>query len=250
MPAPTSPARTTAPVQPSSVPDLRLYDEEAESVLKSELFPDRVTLLPGEPGKVVSNDRIRILWGQDLLRDLIDGRYRTVVCGVNDTDNSHGIIAQLVELLQTSQWSSKAVTSYAKMFQDSVGVHAASDREPYVLKFDLDSILILAILRPKKKDHFSVEDLGRGFRTVAKMLAERRERWPAAAVSFLNAKANRLVGTDGREPSFETVLRTMFDAGFRGDVYTAPSMWRFGHVGVFPSYPFPESLERMRGGSS
>jgi hypothetical protein len=237
-------------VQPSSVPGLRLYDQEAESVLRSEQFPDRVTLLPGEPGKVVANDRIRILWGQDLLRDLIDGRYRTVVCGVNDTDNSHGIIAQLVELLQTSQWSSKAVTSYAKMFQDSVGVHAASDREPYVLKFDLDSILILAILRPKKKDHFSVEDLGRGFRTVAKMLAERRERWPAAAVSFLNAKANRLVGPDGREPSFEAVLKTIFDAGFRGDVYTAPAMWRFGHVGVFPSYPFPESLERMRGGSS
>jgi hypothetical protein len=46
------------------------------------------------------------------------------------------------------------------------------------------------------------------------------------------------------------VLKTMFEAGFRGDIYTAPAMWRFGHVGVFPSYPFPESLERMRGGSS
>ena len=44
-----------------------------------------------------------------------------------------------------------------------------------------------------------------------------------ATVSFLNAKANRLVGTDGREPSFEAVLRTMFDAGFRGDVYTSPN---------------------------
>jgi hypothetical protein len=234
----------------SPVPSLRLYEHDAESVLGSDQFPDRVTLLPGEGGKVVPKERIRILWGQDMLRDIVDGRYRTVICGVNDEDNSHGIIAQLVELMATSQWSSKAITSYAKMFQESVGIHAASDREPYVLKFDLDSILILAILRPKGKDHFTLDDLSRGFHTVAKMLDGRRDRWPAATVSFLNAKANRLVGPDGREPSFETVLRTMFEAGFRGDVYAAPVMWRFGHVGVFPSYPFPESLERMRGGSS
>jgi hypothetical protein len=69
-------------------------------------------------------------------------------------------------------------------------------------------------------------------------------------VSFLNAKANRLVGADHKEPSFESVLGTMFDAGFRGDVYTSPAMWRVGNVGVFPSYPFPEGLERIRGGSS
>ena len=244
------PTQAPSAAKPAPNPALRLYEHDAESVLGGEQFPDRVTLLPGEGGKVVPNDRIRILWGQDLLRDLIDGRYRTVVCGVNDQDNSHGIIAQLVELMATSQWSSKAITSYAKMFQESVGIHAAADREPYVLKFDLDSILILAILRPQRKDHFSIEDLSRGFKTVARMLSDRRERWPAAAVSFLNAKANRLVGPDGREPAFETVLQTMFDAGFRGDVYTAPAMWRFGHVGVFPSYPFPESLERMRGGSS
>jgi hypothetical protein len=238
---------TTAPAPSVS---LRLYDDDAENLLKSELFPDRVTLLPGEGGKVEAGQRIRILWGQDMLRDLLDGRYRTVVCGVNDQDNSHGIIAQLVELMHTSQWSHKAITSYARVFQDSVGVHAASDKEPFVLKFDLDNLLILGILRPKGRPHLTVEDLSRGFKTVAKMLRDRRERWPAAAVSFLNAKANRLLGQDGKEPSFETVLRTMFDAGFRGDVYTAPPMWRFGHVGVFPSYPFPESLERMRGGSS
>jgi hypothetical protein len=243
-------ARTPAPQAGNTAPAVRLYDDEADSLLKSDLFPDRVTLLPGEAGRIEPGQRIRILWGQDLLRDLIDGHYRTVICGVNDQDNSHGIIAQLVELMHTSQWSYKAVTSYAKMFHDSVGVHAASDKEPYILKFDLDSLLILAILRPRNRDHFSVDDLSRGFRTVAKMLSGRRERQPAAAVSFLNAKANRLIGTDGREPSFETVVRTMFEAGFRGDIYTAPSMWRFGHVGVFPSYPFPESLERMRGGSS
>ncbi len=229
---------------------LRLYDDDAETLLKSDIFPDRVTLLPGEGGAVSARERIRLMWGQDLLRDLIDGRYRTVVCGVNDADNSHGIIAHLVELITTSQWSSKSVTSYAKMFQESVGVHAAADREPYVLKFDLDSILILGILRPKGRDHFTVEDLARGFKTVTKMLADRRDRGPCASVSFLNAKANRLAGPDGREPSFEAVLRTMFNSGFRGDVYASLAMWKFGHVGVFPTYPFPAGLEQMRKGSS
>lgn len=229
---------------------LRLYDDDAETLLKSDIFPDRVTLLPGEGGAVSARERIRLMWGQDLLRDLIDGRYRTVVCGVNDADNSHGIIAHLVELITTSQWSSKSVTSYAKMFQESVAVHAAADREPYVLKFDLDSILILGILRPKGRDHFTVEDLARGFKTVTKMLADRRDRGPCASVSFLNAKANRLAGSDGREPSFEAVLRTMFNSGFRGDVYASLAMWKFGHVGVFPTYPFPAGLEQMRKGSS
>jgi hypothetical protein len=42
----------------------------------------------------------------------------------------------------------------------------------------------------------------------------------------------------------------MYDAGFRGDIYPSPAMWSFGHVGVFPSYPFPEGLHRMREGSS
>lgn len=239
---------TIVPAQTEAV-NFRLYDDEAERLLSSDQFPDKVTMLPGAAGQR-TGERIRILWGQDLIRDLLDGRYRTVICGVNDRDNSHGIVAQVVELLHTSQWTPSSVTSYAKMFQDSVSVHAAADKEPYVLKYDLDSLLVLAILRPKGKDHFSIDDLYRGFRTVSKMLSDRRERQPAATVSFLNAKANRLVEADGREPSFETVLRTMFNAGFRGDVYTAPSMWKFGHVGVFPTYPFPESLERMRGGSS
>lgn len=238
------------PRSPHMAAPLSLYDGEGEKLLRSEQFPDRVTLLPGEHGSVRGRERIRILWGQDLLRDLLDGRYRTVICGVNDRDNSHGLIAQLVELVQTSQWSAQTITNYARMFQESVALHSARDREPYVLKFDLDALLILAILRPRGKEHFTLDDLGRGFQTVAKMLHDRRERWPAATVSFLNAKANRLVGADGQEPSFEAVLRTMFNAGYRGDVYTAPAMWRFADVGVFPTYPFPEGLERMRTGSS
>lgn len=235
-------------------PPMKLYDDEGDLLLSAESFPDKVTLLPSGPiGAGVGPgavERIRVLWGQDMLRDMLDGRYRAVVCGVNDTDNSHGIIAQLVDLIQTSQWTAKGVTSFARMFQESVSIHAAKDREPYVLKYDLDSLLILALLRPKGRDHFTLDDLSRGFSTVVKMLRGRRERQPVAAVSFLNARANRLLGPDGREPSFETVLRTMYQAGFRGDIYPAPAMWRSGHVGVFPYYPFPEGIERMRAGSS
>lgn len=228
----------------------RLYDGDADHLMRSDTAPDRLTLLPGASGKIRPGQRLRVMWGQDMLRDILDGRYRTIVCGVNDGDNSHGIIAQLCELVTTSQWASKSITSYAKMFHESVGVHAAHDREPYVLKFDLDSILILALLRPRGRDHFTLDDLSRGFMTVNKMLAERRDRLPVATVSFLNARANRLVDTSGGEPSFESVLKTMYHAGFRGDVYPAPAMWNVGQIGVFPNYPFPEGLDRMRQGSS
>ncbi len=231
-------------------PVVRLFEGDADDLLSMNSYPDRVTLLPGAGGKIQPGERLRVLWGQDLLRDLLDSRYRTVVCGVNDTDNSHGIIAQLVELISTSQWSSRSVTSYARMFHGSVAIHAASDKEPYILKFDLDSLLILGILRPSGRQHFTLEDLRRGFGTITKMLHDRRERLPVATVSFLSAKANRLVGDGGAEPSFEAVLRTMYESGFRGDVYPAPSMWRNGQIGVFPSYPFPAGLERMRAGSS
>lgn len=235
---------------------MRLYDGDTDSLLHADLAPQRVSLLPGSgaapgvAGAVAANERIRIMWGQDLLRDVLDGRYRAIVVGVNDEDNSRGIVAKIVELVQTSQWTARAVTSYAKMFQESVSIRAARDREPYVLKIDLDSILILGLLRPRGRTHFTVEDLYRGFTTVARMLSDRGDRLPVASVSFLNAHANTLKGPDGQEPSFETVLRTMYNAGFRGDVYTAPAMWHLGHVGVFPSYPFPESVSRMREGSS
>jgi hypothetical protein len=233
-----------------STPAIRLYEGDADSLLKPDIFPERVSLLPGEGGKLVGGDRIRILWGQDMLRDLLDGRYRAVICGVNDSDNSHGIVAQLCELVTTSQWTARSVTSYAKIFHDSVAIHAAHDREPYVIKVDLDSTLILGILRPRGKDHFTLDDLSRGMVTCVKMLRDRRERLPVATVSFLNARVNKLVGPSGREPSFEAVLKTMFHSGYRGDVYASPTMWQYGDVGVFPSYPFPSSIERMRGGSS
>lgn len=241
---------TNAPAGPT----IRMYDGDAEHLLTSDFLPERISLLPGHPTRVQhpedATERVRIMWGQDMLRDLLDGRYRTVVCGVNDEDNARGIVAQIVDLVSTSQWTAATVTSYARMFQASAMTVASGDKEPYILKYDLDSLLILAILRPRGRDHITMHDLSRGFKTVAKMLRDRRERLPVASVSFLNAKANRLLGADGKEPSFEAVLRTMFEAGFRGDVYTSPDMWKFGNMGVFPSYPFPAGVDRMRAGSS
>lgn len=237
-----------APASAAKPGPIQCYDGDADALIRPEQSAEQIHLLPPAGGKLRPGERIRLMWGQDMLRDLLDGHYRAVICGVNDQDNSHGIIAQLVELVQTSQWSAKSVTSFARMFQESVAVHAAHDREPYILKYDLDSVLILALLRPKGRDHFTLEDISRGFVTCNKMLRDRRERLPVASVSFLNARVNRLVGPNGKEPTFESVLKTMYHAGYRGDVYPAPTMWRLGRVGVFPSYPFPESLDEMREG--
>ncbi|MBN4060420.1 hypothetical protein JYT11_01110 [Planctomycetaceae bacterium AH-315-I19] len=229
-----------------------LYEGDGDALMSSATPSDHITLLP-EPAQTLDKaGRIRILWGQQMLPDLLAGRYRSVICGVNDEDNSHGIIAQLVDLAKTSQWTPDSVTSYAKMFSESVNIHAAGDREPYVLKYDLDSLLILGILRPKGKKHFTLDDLSRGFQTIQRMLDGRRERQPVASVSFLGARSNRLVVSDQdtSEPSMETVLKTMYAAGSRCDVYPSPGMWSLGPVGVYPSYPFPEGLDRMRAGSS
>lgn len=231
----------------------RLYEGDGDALMSASGAAGRaehVTLLPEAPATVDKAGRVRILWGQQMLPDLLAGRFRAVICGVNSEDNSHGIVAQLVDLMHTSQWTAKSVTSYAKMFSEAISIHAADDREPYILKYDLDSLLILALLRPKGRDFFTLDDLSRGFQTIHKMLQGRRERLPVASVSFLGARSNRMVrsSTDQTEPSFESVLRTMYDAGFRGDVYPAPAMWGMGHIGVFPSYPFPEGLERMRSG--
>ena len=230
--------------------ELWLYDDEGDLLLEADKRADRVILLPsGDPRHASRDpDRIRIQWGQHLLADLVAGRYRTAVCAVNDADNTHGIVGELLQLVPTSQWNVKTATAYARMFHESVAVHAPDDREPYVLKFDLDRLLIMAILRPRDQEHFTVDDLSRGFQTVAKMLAGRRERWPVASVSFLGAKSNRLIDADDREPSFESVLRTMFDAGYRGDVYPSLGMWELAPTGAFASYPFPGSLDVMRSG--
>jgi hypothetical protein len=229
---------------------MRLYDDEGDLLIEADRRADRIILLPtGDPRAAsATRDRIRIMWGHHLLADLVGGRYRTVICGVNDTDNSHGILGDLLELVTTSQWTVNSATSFAKVFHESVHLHAADDREPFVLKFDLDKLLILGILRPRGQDHFTLADLARGFKTVVKMLDGRWDRRPAASVCFLGAKANRLIGPDGKEPSFETVLRTMWEAGYRADVYPCQGMWELAPTGVFARYPFPESLDTMRTG--
>lgn len=231
---------------------IKLYSDNADDLVVPSSYPDRLTMLPVDATSPTPGDRIRIMWGQDMLSDVLDGRYRAVICGVNDDDNANGVIDQFVSLVTASQWSSNSVTSYAKMFHDSVNIHAVSDREPYILKFDLDSVLVLALLRPKNQDYFTLTNLARGFTTITKMLQGRADRRPVCSVSFLGAKSNRLVidNDSQTEPSFETVLRTMYAAGFRGDTYPAPQMWSNPDVGVFPSYPFPAGLDRMRDGSS
>lgn len=229
-------------------PTPRLYDEEGDLLLQADKNSDRVVMLPAGSPFEATSERIRIQWGQHLLADVVAGRYRTVICGVNDEDNSAGILGELMQLVTTSQWTLNSATSYAKVFQDSVSMHAADDREPYILKYDLDQLLILGILRPKGRDHFTLEDIAKGFTTITKMLAGRRERGPVATVSFLGAKSNRLVENNNEEPTFETVLRTMYASGYRGDVYPSLGMWELAPTGVFASYPFPESLDVMRKG--
>ena len=190
-----------------------------------------------------STRRIRLMWGQHLLDDLLAGRYRSLVCAVNADDNSHGIIAQLASLLPTSSWTPKAVTDHAREF--------GQREQTVVVKYDMDVIEVLALLRPAGQKTMTLADLSQGFEVVAEMLRRKTERLPTASVSFLGARANRLVGEDGqREPSFETVLRTMSEVGFGGDVYPAPWMWDSQPTALYARYPFPASIDRMRSGGS
>ena len=226
----------------------RLYDDDGEALMSS-ISADRITVLPDAPDAARSTERIRIMWGQPMLGDILMNRYRTVVCGVNAEDNSHGIVAQLAELIPASQWSAATITAHARTFAESVVKHGGAEREPYVVKFDLEAIEVYALLRPHGRDYFTLEDLAKGFRQVSHILHGRRVRLPVASVSFLGARSNRLIDAKtGDEPSFEAVLRTMYEAGYRGDVYPSPHMWGLGHVGVFPGYPFPPALDEMRRG--
>ena len=86
---------------------IRIYDDEGDALIEADRRSNRVILLPS--GDVMAaptdRDRIRIQWGQHLLADLMADRYRTVICGVNDVDNSRGILGELLELVTTSQWT-------------------------------------------------------------------------------------------------------------------------------------------------
>ena len=220
----------------------QIYDGDGDRLMESYDHSDRIVLIPdARPSKTPDpTPRIRVMWGQHLLEDLLAGRYRSFVCALNASDNSHGIIAQLAALLPTSQWTERSITHYVQRFGDDGGVK--------VIKIDMDMVEVLGFLRPTDQEHLTLKDLSTGFRIVHEMLDRRTERLPSASVSFLGARSNALRDDRDEEPSFETVLRTMNDAGYHGDVYPAPSMWESAPTAVFARYPFPESLTRMRDG--
>lgn len=220
----------------------RIYDGQGDELMVDHAAADRLVLVPDAPvsSEPDQTPRIRLMWGQHMLDDLLANRYRSLVCAVNAEDNSRGLISQVAELLPTSQWDHRSITEYAKRF--------VPRDEVTVLKYDMDAVEVLALLRPAQREHLTLEDVSMGFRIVAEMVRRKTQRQPIASVSFLGARANRLVGEDGQEPTFETVLRTMHEAGFTGDVYPAPWMWESAPTTVYARYPFPESLSTMREG--
>ena len=222
----------------------RIYDGDTDRMMTAESVQDRLVIVPEGKASSVPDPsaKLRIMWGQHMLDDLLAGRYNTLVCAVNPVDNSHGIISQLATLLPTSQWTAKTITDQAQRF--------ATNEQVSVLKYDMDAIEVLALLRPAGQDSLTLKDLSTGFTIVSEMVRRKTQRMPIASVSFLGARANALVDAQGEEPSFETVLRTMHDAGFSGDIYPAPWMWESAPTAVFARYPFPTSIERMRQGGS
>ncbi|QDU33148.1 hypothetical protein KS4_11930 [Poriferisphaera corsica] len=224
----------------------RIYDGDGDILMEDQKLHERLVILPNtksEPN-AMKNQKIRLLWGQNLLDDLLSGRYHSLVCAVNTEDNSHGIIAQLAHLLPTSQWDAQSITEYASWF--------AHRESLSVIKFDMDAVEVLGLLRPKNHEHLTLSDLRYGFRFVSEMIKQKPIRRPVASVSFLGAKANKLIDIDNpnSEPSFETVLRIMHESGFSGDVYPSPWMWQSAPTAVYPTYPFPDSLDDMRMGGS
>lgn len=225
----------------------RIYEGDGEQFLSVERKGpgERIVMIPDAlPGKIPGTaGHIRIMWGQHLLEDLLGGRYRSFVCAVNTRDNSRGIIGQIAALLPTTQWNEQAVTAYAVRFSE--GAERAK-----IVKYEMDMLEVLAILRPPEADYLSVDHLASAFRLIAEMIRHRTSRVPTASVSFLGARANALVDEHGVEPAFETVLRVMYEAGFHGDVYPSPAMWARQDIGLYPRYPFPAALDEMRSGGS
>jgi hypothetical protein len=225
----------------------RIYDGDGDLLMSRDRHDpgERIILVPDAlPGRTPpSGQHLRILWGQHLLEDLLLGRYRSVVCAVNARDNSHGLIGQLATLLPTTQWDERSVTAYAAQFAGG-----DTDTRVKVIKYDMDMVEVLAILRPTRAPQLTLDHLSSAFRIIAQMIAHSSTRLPTASVSFLGARANSLAKVNGQEPSFETVLRTMFDAGYHGDVYPSPGMWELSQVGLYPRYPFPPALNQMREG--
>jgi len=220
-----------------------IYDGGLDSVMTESLASDKLVIVPDtKPAPTPDVERrLRIMWGQYLLDDVVAGRYRSLVCAVNPEDNSRGMIGRLAEVMPTSHWSLAGVTEYAKQF--------ATQERVTVLRYDMDVVEVLAILRPAGHANLTLDDLSHGFQMVGEMIRRKTQRRPTAAVSFLGSQNNQLIDeSTGAEPSFETVLRTMHEAGFAGDVYPAPWMWEMGDTALFARYPFPDSVSKMREG--
>lgn len=219
-----------------------IYDGEVDRLMEGPNSGQQIIMLPdgNDLRHPDGAQRLRIMWGQYLLEDLLAGRYRTLVCVVNANDNSHGIITELAEHLPTSQWEEHSITRRAQQFS------AGDSQRVKVIKYDMDSVEVLALLRPDNQAHLHLDDLAAGFRIVAEMIRSRTQRMPSAAVSFLGARSNALRDDNDNEPSLETVLRVMHESGYGGDVYPAPGMWEVAPTGVYARYPFPASVETMR----
>jgi len=230
--------------KPHSELQPKIYDGDGDALMEADRQANRLVIMPsGDPRKSTKErDQIRIQWGQFLLSDMMARRYRTLVCGVNPEDNSHGIISTIGEMIPTSQWDNQSITKYANDYAQR------SPDKVLVLKYDMDEVNVLALLRPLNQDAFTLDDLRIGFSKIADMVERRWDRMPCASVSFLGAKSNRLVDADGNEPTFESVLRTVYDSGYRGDMYPSLRMWEIAPTGVFATYPFPSSLKVMRSG--
>ena len=224
-----------------------VYDADGDALMmrEHEELADRILLMPDAlPSKVPDNQRrIRILWGQHLLEDLLAGRYRSLVCAVNPEDNSRGIIAQLAALLPTSQWDERSITANAKQF---AGTSPGGVERVKVLKFDMDVVEVLAVLRPAQRN-LTTDDLANAFRIVSEMIDRKPGRLPSASVSFLahgrTCWSGRTEKSRASKPSC-----AMHQGGYSGDVYPSPQMWHLEKIGLFPRYPFPETLDQLRRG--
>ena len=134
----------------------KIYEGDGDQFMTIERTApgERIMMIPDAmPGKVPdTSPHIRIMWGQHLLEDLLLGRYRSFVCAVNTRDNSRGIIGQLAALLPTTQWNEQSVTAYAVRF--SAGVERVK-----IVKYEMDMLEVLAILRPPGAAHLTVDHL-------------------------------------------------------------------------------------------
>ncbi len=221
---------------------LRMYDGDGDALFLESKLADKLVLAPeGQAiGEADPRPRLRLMWGQYLLDDLLAGRYRSLVCAVNSQDNQLGIIGQLATMLPASQWTPESVTAHARQF--------AQRDKVTVLKYDMGLVEVLALLRPAQQEVMTLDDLSHGFDIVAQLLRHHTQWRPTATVSFLEGRANRLVDAAGKEPSFESVLQTMYEAGYDGDVYPSPAMFEVAPTAVFGRYPYPGSLDQMRTG--